>query len=202
MFKYIYVLISLFFLISCSQERYIVEKQDNQKLKTTINEAIIDMSNQLAKNNILQKNKGSIIITTFVDLNNLKKTTNLGRLLSESLINELFIRGFNINDFRGENRIVINKQGEFYISRDIKNIKSEVPNTYVLIGTYTKVDNKMLLNVRIIDNKSGKVVSSARTILFYDDCSVLNICQDTFRKIKIVGNKLETKRKEIKKIIF
>ncbi len=166
----------------------------NTTVKQTLNATIIDIANQLKQSTRLaNRDKGTIAITTFVDLNLLEKTTHFGRVLGESMFNELFIRGFNVADFRGKSAISINPTGEFYITRIANKLKNEVPNTYILVGTYTKIDNNILVNVRIMDNVSGKLVASARSIYSNDYCKLGNeICVKAptriKRKIRIIND--------------
>ncbi len=67
-----------------------------------------------------------VLLTTFVRLDNLKKTSEFGRVLSESMINELSNRGFNVIEFRGQVGVSVNEQGEYFITRDTSKLK----NTY------------------------------------------------------------------------
>lgn len=165
----------------------------NHTINNTLNATITDLAKQLKNSTRLTKrDKGSIAVTTFVDLNLLERTTYFGRSLGESMFNELFIRGFNVSDFRGKSAISVNSKGEFYITRNIQNIKSqEISNTYVLVGTYTKIGRNILINVRIIDNHSGNLVASARSIYKNDYCKLNpEFCANTSplatRKIRIV----------------
>ncbi len=148
--------------------------------KDTLNLIIKDIATQLKQSQkFTKKDTGTIALTTFVDLNKFATTSNFGRVLSESLFNELFIRGFNVADFRGQGGISVNDNGEFFITRDIQRLKNEVPNTYILIGTYTRIENNILINVRIMDNLTGKVISTARTIYKANYCKLTNgICDD------------------------
>jgi TolB-like protein len=143
-------------------------------LNTTISGTTIDIAEQLRINNRFNvvKDKGPIVITTFVDLDDFYKTTHLGRVLSESMFNELFIRGFNVADFRGQSAVSINEDGEFYITRNSSKLKDEVENTYVLVGTYTKIDDNILINVRIMDNITGKIIASARSVYQTNYCDM------------------------------
>ncbi len=162
--------------------------------QANLNDTIIDIANQLKQSTILKdEDKSTIAVTTFVDLNKFDKTTPFGRILGESMISELFVRGFNVADFRGQGAISISNDGEFYITRDISKLKNEVSNTYVLVGTYTKIEKDILINVRIIDNTTGKVISSARSIYNNNYCALDNkMCSKKSisikRKIKIVND--------------
>jgi len=128
-----------------------------------------------------------IAITTFVDLHKFTKTSHFGRNISESLLDELFTRGFNVSEFRGQDNLSINKNGEYYLTRDIKLLNKPVSNKYILVGTYSKFEDSILISARIINNSSGRVVASARSYYNTDDCKLLDSCPKK-RIINIVSH--------------
>lgn len=130
----------------------------------------------LASSRLTKKDLGNIAVTSFVDLEQLNKTTPFGRFLGEGIFNELFVRGFNLVDFRGQNALSVNADGEFFITRDVRKINDTVNNTYILVGTYSYMNGRVLLNARIIDNQSGKLVASAKTDYATTDCKLIGNC--------------------------
>ena len=129
-----------------------------------------------------------VLITTFVRLDNLKKTSEFGRIVSESLINELSNRGFNVIEFRGQMGVSINAQGEYYITRDTNKLKSSVENTYVVVGTYSRQYKNIMLNARVLDNTTGQIISTSRSTFAHglrNDCVIFKDCKPP-RTIKIV----------------
>ena len=182
------IFISVFFS-ACNQNTIIIpkEKASSNTVNLTLNEAILSLANQLSQNNKMnQRDTGTITLTSFVNLKKLNNTSQFGRVLGESLFSELFVRGFNVTDFRGQNAISVNKTGEFFITRNIEKLDSEVPNSYILVGTYSKIDQNVMINARILDNKTGKLISSARSMYANEDCSLFGICNNLQRKIKII----------------
>jgi TolB-like protein len=191
-----FILIITLFFAACNQNTIVIpeEKASTSVTNLTLNNAILSLANQLSQNNkMLAKDTGTITLTSFVDLKKLNSTSQFGRVLGESLFSELFVRGFNITDFRGQNAISVNKNGEFFITRNIEKLDSEVSNTYILVGTYSKIDQNVMINARIIDNKTGKLITSARAMYANDDCSIFGICNNIQRKIKIVPNSYKPK---------
>jgi TolB-like protein len=177
----------------CNQNTIVIpkEKASTNIVYQTLNDAIISLANQLSKNNkLLKSDTGTITLTSFVDLAQLNKTSQFGRVVSESLFSELFIRGFNVTDFRGQHAISVNGTGEFFITRDISKLSSEVPNTYIVVGTYSRIDQNIIINARILDNKTGKIISSARAMYANEDCSIFGLCKNSGinsgRTIKII----------------
>lgn len=160
-----------------------------------LNSAIYGLADQLFKSNIDKNKNTKIILTTFVNLNNLEETNSFGRIVSESMFNELHVRGFRITDFRGQDAVSVNSQGEFHITRDVDKLKDHIASTeYILVGTYAAFENQSLLvNSRIIDSVSGDVISSARVVFKPLNCKVYDVCE-----IDIVSKK--EKKEEKKKV--
>ena len=155
-----------------------------------IDDKIVELADSLlASSKIPQTDMGNIAITSFVNLHQLDQTSPFGRTLAKTFFNELFVRGFNVADFRGQNVLTVNPTGEFYITRDVKSINRKIQNSYVLVGTYTSIDNKILINARIMDNITGKIVASAKTYYNTNDCKLLGTCPKP-RMIRIVCNDL------------
>jgi len=154
----------------------------------TIDKTIQDLANRLFNSSkVTREELNDIAITSFVDLHQFDKTTHFGRTLSEGFFDELFIRGFNVSDFRGQGTLSINKEGEYFLTREIKLLDKDIQSGYVLVGTYTTFENKVLINARIMDNQSGKILASARANYITDDCKVLQNCKKQ-RIINIVSS--------------
>ncbi len=152
-----------------------------------VDDKIVELADSLlASSRIAQADMGNIAITSFVNLHNLSKTSAFGRTLGETFFNELFIRGFNVADFRGQNALTINPTGEFFITRDVKKINKKVANSYVLVGTFSAIDKQVIINARIMDNQTGRIVASAKTYYQTTNCQLLNNCP-VKRTIRIVS---------------
>lgn len=148
---------------------------------------IVELADSLlASSRIAQADMGNIAITSFVNLHNLSRTSSFGRTIGETFFNELFVRGFNVADFRGQSALSVNPTGEFFITRDIKKINKKISNSYVLVGTFSSIDKKVVINARIMDNQTGRVVASAKTYYETTDCNLLNNCPRP-RMIRIVS---------------
>lgn len=153
----------------------------------TLENTITSLATQMMQNKKFDTSK-AVLITSFVRLDNLKKTTEFGRVISESMINELSNRGFNVIEFRGQMSVSVNAQGEYYITRDVDKMRQKIVNTYVVVGTYSRQYGKVMLNARVLDNNSGQIISSARSTYVHNlrnDCVVFKDCKPP-RTIKIV----------------
>ena len=163
------------------------EMQKNVTSQNSLDATIASLATQMVQNKKLDTNK-PVLITSFVRLDELKETSEFGRVIGESLINELSNKGFNIIEFRGQMAVSINDRGEYFISRKPHEIKSETPSTYVVVGTYSRQVKRVILNARLIDNVSGKIISSARAIYEHglvNDCMMFADCPPA-RTINII----------------
>lgn len=166
------------------------DKEENITLQRTLEGAINSLATQMMRNKKFSSVK-PVIITSFVKLSQLKKTTEFGRIISESLINELSNNGFNVIEFRGQLAVSINNDGEYFISRKVRNLKNKIPDTYVVVGTYSRQIGKIILNARVIDNITGKIITSARSTFAHgklNDCIFFGDCKP-IRTIKIIDEK-------------
>lgn len=159
-----------------------------------LDEAITELADELLLYNKIIGINEEIAITSFVDLHQFDKTTHFGRTISEAFFDELFTRGFNVTDFRGQDTISINKEGEYFLTRDIKLLNKDVVSAYILVGTYSYFEGKIQINARIIDNMSGKVLASARSNYTSSDCRVTNSC----KKPRIINIVKHGAKKQIK----
>ncbi len=130
-----------------------------------LNSQTIFLADQLERNADKKYLAGSVLVTSFLNLDNLTQTNGLGRLLSEGLIHQLHVRKWKVVDARLANNVVINNQGEFALSRDIKNIKSSYNVSAIVTGTFTATDIGIIVNAKVMDIDSGVITSSGQIIV-------------------------------------
>lgn len=102
-----------------------------------------------------------LVVATFVDIDNLEDSSTFGRILSEQLISELSMKGYNVMELRHSPTInVLVKEGEFALSREIKRIHKDRNVAGVVVGTYVSSNERVYVNARLLDPKSSLVVSA------------------------------------------
>jgi TolB-like protein len=112
-----------------------------------------------------------IVVSSFVDLKKLTRTSSFGRYLAEQLMTEFQQQGYRVVEFRKSTSIRIQEQrGEYGLSREVAEINPTVRAGTMITGTYTMAGNHILVNAKVLDNKSAALLSSAtmvfpRTIL-------------------------------------
>lgn len=109
---------------------------------------------------------GGVVVVSFVDQKNLHRTSSFGRYLAEQLMNELQRRQVAVLELRKSNSILIQeKRGEYGLSRNHAEIREEVAAAAMMTGTYTVTPRHIVVNARIIDNRSARLLSSATAVI-------------------------------------
>jgi len=144
---------------------------------TLLNDTVTTIARELRETTIPNVKISNVAVTSFVDLNQLNKTTRFGRVIGESFIHELNKAGIRVMDIRGQKTLMINGSGEFFLSRNIKNLNNRVKNKYVLVGTYAKVAEGIVINSRIMDNIDGSVVATSRVVYRTNNCQIFESCE-------------------------
>jgi TolB-like protein len=104
----------------------------------------------------------AVAVSTLVNLNNLYRTSSLGRYLSEQLGGELHRAGIEVVDVRKTPGLMISQEnGEYSLSRDMDELSYVHPADAVVVGTYTFVDERLFINVRLLNSADGIVLASA-----------------------------------------
>lgn len=102
-----------------------------------------------------------IIVTTFVNLNNLNKSSVFGRALAERLLTELHMTGFTVSEIRKGKDIFLREElGELILTRDARDTMGRTHARAVLAGTYVATSDSVIVNARLIDLHTPLILSS------------------------------------------
>jgi hypothetical protein len=104
-----------------------------------------------------------VLYATTVDLNNVRATSNFGRLMSESLATALtqHWRSKVIKMTVRQGSIpIIPRQGEFILSREVLDLASDYQAGAVLVSTYSVALDKVYISVDLVNVDQNAVVAS------------------------------------------
>jgi GGDEF domain-containing protein len=81
-----------------------------------------------------------ILTTTFVDIDDFKRTSTLGRILGETSATQLTRRGHRVLSvrLREKSMVIRPRDGEFMLTREMRNLGEEYDADAVFVGTYKK----------------------------------------------------------------
>jgi TolB-like protein len=108
----------------------------------------------------------SVAVGTFLPIHltnspNLAKQKFIGLQIQESFITLATQAGLNVVEFKTASAIKIAANADVMLSRNIKELQSDINAQYFLTGTYSEHDNKLIVNARIIELANQKVIAAA-----------------------------------------
>ncbi|WP_152512971.1 FlgO family outer membrane protein [Desulfovibrio sp. X2] len=104
-----------------------------------------------------------IVLTSFVDVDDLDNTSTLGRVIPEQISSRLAQKGFTTVELKGLTpQIEVREgQGEFGLSRRVKPVNKTTYGYAVLVGTYAVGLNVVTVNARIVRSSDNAVLAGA-----------------------------------------
>lgn len=149
------------------QEQTRVYRMDEASL---LNAQVHDIAIQLIENMSSGPDaEGVMGIATFVDLNNLYRTSPFGRYLAEQLMGEMQRAGFQVVEVRKTESILIKEHyGEYSMSREIEEVSKQTSAATILLGTYLEKGGYVFVNARLVATGNNMIASSAMKIMRRD----------------------------------
>jgi hypothetical protein len=111
-----------------------------------------------------------LLITTFVDNNDLTRTSHFGRVLQEHITSRFVQLGFTVKEIKLRDNLLIRpKSGEMMLSRDVNAIHPSVSAQAILVGTYSFANRTMYISARLINPENSTIISSVDYRLIMDE---------------------------------
>ncbi len=117
------------------------------------------LAESLEKSNIPRDQP--LLASSLVNIDNLNQSSTFGRLISEQIASRLSQRGYPFVELKLRHDSVFIKegQGEFLLSRELKNIGEIHDAASVLVGTYAVTDNVVFVSVRLVETGDSTVIA-------------------------------------------
>ncbi len=102
-----------------------------------------------------------ILVASFVDIDDLTKSSTLGRTVSEQIASRLAQHGFKILEvkLRHDSVFIKEGQGEFLLSREVQNLGAARGAYAVLVGTYAVSKRFIFISARVVRTKDNSLVT-------------------------------------------
>jgi TolB-like protein len=112
----------------------------------------------------------AVLVTTFVDNNNLEKTSRFGRTLQEHVASRLVQAGYTVREVKMADSLRIEpRSGETILSRDINRLQGENRAQAILAGTYSRINRKLYVSARLINPVDNNIIATDDFQLCMDD---------------------------------
>lgn len=109
---------------------------------------------------------GAIVAASFVNINNLNDSSSFGRIASQQLSSRFTQKGYKVTEMLLRSNIYIKERnGEFMLSRALKNISANHNAQAVIIGTYAVAAKNVYVTAKIVRTSDNAVLSSHDYIL-------------------------------------
>ena len=109
---------------------------------------------------------GHLIVTSFADIDNLKNSSTLGRIIAQQVGSGFASRGHPVIELLLRDTVYIGvKEGEFLLSRALKDLSIEHDAQGVIVGTYAIGSNNVFVTTKLIRASDSVVLASEDFIL-------------------------------------
>jgi TolB-like protein len=144
-----------------------------------------------------------ILVTTFVNNDNLKETSRFGRILQEHITSRLVQLNYTAREIKLRQTLLMQEQsGETMLSRNLRDLdaKQSLAAQAILVGTYSYTNRVMYISARLINPKDRNIISSYDYRLCMDD-NVLAMF-GLQRQPTSAGDEVDPPRKSLINTIF
>ena len=127
----------------------------------------VNLFAQVAVTESFQTTLPRIAVASFVPLNNLSLASvdeaekQLANQLSESMLTHARQLGFNVYDYRLRQQLQLAGDHEQILSRQLSDISADSEANTMLAGTYTNMEDGVMLNARLISVQNKQVLAAA-----------------------------------------
>lgn len=112
-----------------------------------------------------------VLVTTFVDNNDLQKTSRLGRVLQEHVGSRLVQLGYTVREMKLAGTLQIEpRSGETILSRDLARLSGGQQQAQaILVGTISRSNRMLYISVRLIHPVNNNILATDDYQLCMDD---------------------------------
>jgi TolB-like protein len=103
-----------------------------------------------------------LIVASFVNVNNLQESSSFGRIIAEQIVSRFVQRGQKVIELKlRQNSIFIGEgQGEFMLSRDVREISKTYNASAVVVGTYAEGGDRLYVSARVVRPTDNIIISA------------------------------------------
>lgn len=111
-----------------------------------------------------------VLVTTFVDNNDLQETSKFGRILQEHIVSRLVQLGYTVREIKMASTLTIEpKSGETILSRELAKISGEHEAQAILAGTISRSERILYISARLINPINNNILATDDYRLCMDD---------------------------------
>ncbi|MDR2128877.1 MAG: hypothetical protein LBP52_07410 [Burkholderiaceae bacterium] len=102
---------------------------------------------------------GPILVATTVNVNDMNRSSTLGRAVSEQYASKLVTLGFNVKEVKLRGSLYVKEgTGELMLSREVRDIARQHKASMVLVGTYAQAASFVYISQKLVRTEDGRVL--------------------------------------------
>lgn len=102
-----------------------------------------------------------LLVATVVNVDDLQRSSTLGRALSEMYASALTQQGFNVKELKLRGNLYVKEgAGELMLSREVRDIASQHSAGLVLVGTYSQATHYTYVSLKMVRTADGRIMHS------------------------------------------
>ncbi len=155
--KLVFLSLLVLFFTSCSHKTSIINGGNDFHSLTS---ELVKKSASKIKNYV--GNEEVILVSDFVNLDNLKNRSELGFLLSDMLKDSLVSENILVKAVELGKEFEFGRNGFTLLTRDFDKIASnKISTKYAVVGTYSITSKSLNVFIKLIDIRTGYILSSS-----------------------------------------
>lgn len=113
-----------------------------------------------------RKDIGRMLISTCVDVNNFGMTSMFGRQMSEYIASRLTQKNIDvIHATVRQDHLQMREDGQFLLSRDVRNLAMDHNSRTILVGTYGVVQDYVLVSLKMVSTVDDSTIAATDFVL-------------------------------------
>lgn len=107
------------------------------------------------------KANATMLSASFVNVNRLEESSTLGRMISEQISSRMAQNGFKVLEMKlRQNSVYIKEgEGEFLLSRQLKEISTSQNGDLAIVGTYALAEKTIYISARIVNAGDNTIIT-------------------------------------------
>lgn len=101
-----------------------------------------------------------VLVASVVSMNQLNRTSTFGRLLSEQVSARFSQLQFQVVEPKLRGDLMIREDGEFLMTRELKEIAKAVSAQAVVVGTYAETSQDIFVNLKVVQPETNHVLAA------------------------------------------
>lgn len=102
-----------------------------------------------------------LIVTTLVNIDQLEQSSTFGRLISEQISSRLAQMGYGVVELKVRNGVYMKRnEGEFMLTREIKEVASAHRAQAVIVGTYAESSTLIYVSLKVVDPGRSMILAA------------------------------------------